>query len=192
MITRLIRKTTGIVGWILLSACTCLAFDADKGGELNRALEEIETAARLIDANAATAATVHGQLQAQAEALSVEIQQERLRRSVATFQQALQVDRIRYDLLVLQQVRGYLVQLGDRIAYLRTAAHALNVYRDQIRDDRLMLQALNDVDSSGLLRQVREAVDQYRRQCCAAFLQAQAAYDPRELEVLWNGSVKGH
>ncbi len=177
---------------ILLSACMCLAFDGDKGGELNRALDEIKITARLIDARAAAAATIHGQLRAQAEALSAEIQQERLRRSAATFQQALQVDRIRYDLLVLQQVMGYLVQLDDRTAYLRTAAHTLNVYRDQIRDDRLMLQALNDVDSSGLLRQLGEAVDEYRRQCSAALLKAQTAYGPRELEILWNGLVKGH
>lgn len=187
----LIRRTTGVVGLILLSAGLCLAFDRDKGGELNRALEEIHLTARLIDARAAATATLHGQLQAEAEALSAEIRQERLRRSAATFQQALQVDRIRYDLLVLQQVMAYLVQLGDRLAYLRTAAHTLNAYRDQVRDDRLMLQALNDVDSSDLLRQVGRSVDEYRRQCSAPFLKAPPAVGPRDLEHLWNGLLKG-
>lgn len=192
MITRIIGKTTAIIGLMLLSAGTCLAFDGDKGSVLNRALEEIKMTVQLIDARAVATEKVHGQLQAQAEALLAEILEERLRRSAITLQQALQVDRIRYDLLVLQQVRGYLMQLGDRLSYLRSAANTLSVYRDQVRDDRLMLQALTDLDSSGLLRQVGEAVDEYRRQCSVQFLKAQAPYGARDLETLWNGLVKGH
>ena len=192
MITLIIGRTAAIVGLILLSAGTCLAFDGDNGSALNRALAEIKMTVQLIDARAAATAEVHGQLQAQAEALFAEIQQERHRRSAITLQQALQVDRIRYDLLLLQQVRGYLMQLGDRLSYLRSAANTLNVYRDQVRDDRLMLQALMDLDSSGLLRQVGEAVDEYRRQCSVPFLKAPAAHAERDLETLWNGLVKGH
>jgi hypothetical protein len=192
MIALIIGRVTAIVGLILLSAGTCLAFDGDKGAELSRALEEIKMTAQLIDARATATAKVHGQLQAQAEALVAEIQQERLRHSTITLQQALQVDRIRYDLLVLQQVRGYLMQLGDRLSYLRSAANTLDVYRNQVRDDRLMLQALMDLDSSGLLRQVGEAVDEYRRQCSVPFLKAPTAYPGRDLETLWNGLVKIH
>ncbi len=192
MITLIIGRVTAIVGLILLSAGTCLAFDGDKGSVLSRALEEIKMTAQLIDSRATATAKVHEQLQAQAEALLAEIQQERLRHSAITLQQALQVDRIRYDLLVLQQVRGYLMQLGDRLSYLRSAANTLNVYRDQVRDDRLMLQALMDLDSSGLLRQVGKAVDEYRQQCSFPFLKTPAATAERDLEALWNGLVKGH
>jgi hypothetical protein len=192
MITLIIGRAMAVIGLILLSAGTCLAFDGDKGSVLNRALEEIRMTAQLIDARAAATAKVYGQLQAQAEALSAEIQQERLGRNAITFQQALQADRIRYDLLVLRQVHGYLVQLGDRLSYLRSAASTLNAYRDQLRDDRLMLQALMDLDSSGLLRQVGEAVDEYRRQCSLPFLKVQTAVGARDLESLWNGIVKGH
>lgn len=192
MITRFIRKPMAIVGLILLSVCTCLAFSGDKGAELTRALEEIKTAAQLIDARAAEAAGLYARLQAQSEALSAEILQERRRGGGgATFQHAVQVDRIRYDLLLLQQVAGYLTQLDDRLAYLRTAANTLNVYRGQVRDDQLMLQALNDVDSSGLLRQVGEAVAEIRRQCSAALLRARTDSDPRGLETLWNDLLKG-
>ncbi len=190
--TPIMGRAMALIGLILLSAGPCVAFDGGKGSVLNRALEEIKTTARLIDAQAAATAAVYGQLQAQAEALSAEIQQERLRRNAMTFQQALQADRIRYDLLVLRQVHGYLAQLGDRLSYLRSAASTLNVYRDQIRDDRLMLQAVMDLDSSGLLRQAEEAVDDYRRQCSLPFLKTPAAVDARDLESLWNGIVKGH
>jgi hypothetical protein len=192
MTSLMIGRVTAIVGLMLLSAGTCLAFDGDKGSALNRALEEIKMTVQLIDARAAATEKVRGQLQAQAEALAAEIQQERLRRNTITLQQALQIDRIRYDLLVLQQARGYLMQLSERLSYLRSAANTLTVYRDQVRDDRLMLQALTDLDSSGLLRQVGEAVDEYRRQCSVPFLKAQAAYGPRDLETIWNGLVKSH
>jgi len=192
MMVLLIRKTTEIVGWILLAVCACLASDGEPGGELNRALEEIKSTARLIDDRSATAAAVQGQLQVQAEALSAEIRQERRRCSAGSFQQALQINRIRYDLLALQQVTGYLGQLEERLSHLRTAANTLNVYRDQVRDDRLILRALNDLDSSELLRQVQEAVGEYRRQSGAPLLKVPAAHRPPELEMLWNDLVKAH
>jgi len=192
MITLIIGRAIAVIGLILSSGGMCWAFDGDKASLLNQALEEIRITAQWVDAQAAATETVYRQLQAQAEALSAEIKQERLRRNVTTLQQALQIDRTRYDLLVLRQVHGYLVQLDDRLSYLRIAAGALNVYRDQIRDDHLMLQALMDLDSSGLLRQVGEAVDEYRRECSLPFLKAQTGVGHRDLETLWNGIVKGH
>jgi hypothetical protein len=192
MMKRLICKATKIVGLIWLSAGACLAFDGATGDELNQALEEIKSTAQLIEEATAAAEVVQGQLQTQAEALAAEIVLERRRRRVDTFQQALQVGRIRYDLLALRQVTGYLTQLVHRISYLRTAASTLNVYRDQVRDDRLMLRVLNDVDSSDLLRRVREAVCEYRRRCAAAYLTVQTATASRELEILWTDMVKSH
>jgi hypothetical protein len=192
MTTRLLRRTAEAVGWILLSACACLAFDGEANDELNRALEEIKAAAEMIDDRASTAAALQGQLQVQADALAVEIRQERRRLGADSFQQALQINRTRYDLLLLQHLAGYLFQLEEHRACLRSAANTLSAYRDRVRDDRLVLQALNGLDSGELLQQVRAAVGEYRRQCGAPLLKARTARGPGELEMLWNDSVKPH
>jgi len=190
MTTRLIRKAAETVAWFLLSACACLAFDGETDGELNRVLEEIKTTAQMIDARASTAAALQGQLQVQAEALAVEIRQEHRRLGADTFQRALPISRIRYDLLLLQHLAGYLAQLEDQRAELSGAANTLSAYRDRVRDDRLILQALDGLDSGELLRQVRESAAEYRRQCGAPLLKARNASGPRELELLWNDIVK--
>lgn len=192
MTTQLLRRTVEAAGWLLVSACACLAFDGEAVGELNRALEEIQAAAEMIDDRASTAAALQGQLQAQADALAVEIRQERHRIGADTLQQALQISRIRYDLLLLQHLAGYLVQLEEQRDFLRSAANTLSAYHDRVRDDRLVLQALDGLDSGELLQQVREAVGDYRRQCSAPLLKAPVARAPRELEMLWNESVKRH
>jgi len=187
-----IRKTTEILGLILLSVCACMASDGEKGIELNRALNEIRGTAQLIGERVARLAAVYGQMQAQAEALKVEIHQERHRCGALTFQQALQVRRIDYDLRLLQQVMGYLWQLEDWFSYFRTAEHTLAAYRDHIRDDLLMLRALNDVDISDTLRHVGKIVHEYQRKCTVLPPIAQPACGPRELEIIWSQISKGH
>jgi hypothetical protein len=190
MVKTLSGKTTKIVGLILISVGVCLASAGEKELELDRALRDIRASAQLIGERAATAAAVLGQLQDQSQALKSEILQERHRGGAVTFRQALQISRINYDLRLLQQVEGYLVQLQDRLAYFRAATTRLNAYREHVQDDRLMLRAIENVDNSGLLRQIREVLKEYQRQCAAPLLNAKTACGPRELEILWNDIVK--
>jgi hypothetical protein len=180
-----------LVGLVLLSACVCLAAGNDKEAELNRAREDVKATVHLVGEKAAMAAAVLARLQAQSQALKAEIQAERSRIGVVSLRQALQVRRIDSNLRLLQQAEGYSVQLENRLAYFRTAATRLNAYREQIRDDLLMLRALDTVDSSALLRQIREEVDAIRRQCVAPFLNAASSDGRRDLELLWKDIVKG-
>jgi len=185
------RRTLTIAALLLVSAAVCLAAGGQKEEELNRALQDIKGAAHLVGARAATAAAVLAQLQSQSEALKIEIQEERRRVEATTLRQAQQVRRIDYDLRLLQQAAVYTGQLEDRLAYFRAAATRLNAYRQQVRDDRLMLRALDAVDSSALLRRIRQSIDEFQTQCAAPLLSAGKGAGSPELEALWNDIVKG-
>jgi hypothetical protein len=180
-----------IVGIVLLSAGVCFAAGNEKEVELKRALEDVKATVHLVGEKAAMAATVLAQLQAQSEAFKAEIQEERSRVGAVTLRQALQVRRIDSNLRLLQQAAGYSVQMENRLAYFRWAASRLNAYREQIRDDLLLLRALDTVDSSALLRQIREEVEAIRRQCAAPILNAASSDGRRDLELLWKDIVKG-
>jgi hypothetical protein len=180
-----------IVGLVLLSAGVCFAAGSESEVELNRALEDVKATVRLVGEKAAMAAAVLAQLQAQSEAFKAEIQEERSRVGAVTLRQALQVRRIDSNLRLLQQAAGYSVQLENRLAYFRSAASRLNAYREQIRDDLLMLRALDTVDSDALLRQIRQEVEAIRRQCAAPILNAASSDGRRDLELLWKDIVKG-
>lgn len=186
----LLLKALSITGLVLLSVGVGSAAGGNSEAELKLALEKTRAVVQSADARAAAAAAVQAQLLAQCEALKAEIQEERRRVGAATLKQALQVRRIHSNLRLLAQAAGYAVQLDDRLAYFHAAAARLKVYRDQIRDDLLLLQALDSVDSSALLRQVAEAADEYQRQCAAPLLSAASGESPRDLESLWNGVVK--
>jgi vacuolar-type H+-ATPase subunit E/Vma4 len=179
-----------IAGLVLLAAGVCRAAGGEKEAELNRALGDIKAAVQSVGTRAATAAELLAHLQTQCDALKAEILEERRRAAAATWRQAREIRRIDSDLRLLEQATGYAVQLEDRLAYFRAAAGRLNAYRDQVRDDLRILRALDDLDSSVLLRQVREAVDEFRRQCAAPLLNAKTAPGARDLESLWNDIVK--
>jgi len=190
MATLFIRKTPTIVGLILLSVCVCLAASGEKEVELNRVLEDITATAHWVDERTAVTAAVLAQLHTQSEALRTEIQEERRRVGAVTMRQALQARRIDCNLRLLRQAVGYSTQLEDRLAYFRTAANHLSVYRQQVRDDLLILRTLVTVDHSAFLRQVRKALSEFQQQCGAPLLSAKTDSGYRELETLWNDIVK--
>jgi hypothetical protein len=191
MVKTLIGQATKTVAWILISVGACVASGGATDLELDQALLDIKATAQLIAERAATAAAALEKLQARSQALRSEILQEGRCGSAATFRQAEQIRRIHYDLRLLQQVAGYQIQLEDRLAYFRKATAHLNACREHVQDDRLMQRALQSAPDSGLLRQIREAIKDYRRQCDAPLLNAKSASGPRELEILWNDIVKG-
>ncbi len=185
-----VARTLAVLAVVLLSVVAGPARGGEKEDELNRALEELTAAVQLVGARAATAAEVLAQLQAQSEALKDEIQSERRRAGAATLRQALQVRRIDADWRLLQQAAAYSLQLEDRLVHFRRAITRLNGYREQVRDDLLLLRTLEAVDSTALLRRVREAVGELHRQCAAPLLVAGSPAAPRDPDALWNDILR--
>lgn len=178
-----------VIGFIFGVWCAGIAADDGKAQELNLALQNIGAAEQMIRQKAAQAESVRRMLRQQADELKSEIRQERRRTGVAAFRPALQVDRIDYNLRLIQRLFGYIDRLEDRIGYFRSAAQALDFYRRQIRDDMLILQTLNDADTAGLMHQLASELDGFRDQAEKPLLTA-APCALRPLESIWNDTLQ--
>ena len=179
-----------VIGFTLGAWCAGAAADAGKAQELNRALADIGAAEQMLRQRAARAEEARRMLRQQADELKAEIQQERRRTNVAAFQQALQVSRIDFNLRLVQRLFGYMERLEERIGYFRTAAHALDFHRRQIRDDLLILKTLNDADISGLMRQLAADLNGFTAQAEKPLLTA-SALGLRPLEAIWSDILQG-
>jgi uncharacterized protein HemX len=179
-----------VIGFTLGAWCAGAAADAGKAQELNRALADIGAAEQMLRQRAARAEEARRMLRQQADELKAEIQQERRRTNVSAFQQALQVSRIDFNLRLVQRLFGYMERLEERIGYFRTAAHALDFHRRQIRDDMLILKTLNDADISGLMRQLAADLNGFTAQAEKPLLTA-SALGLRPLEAIWSDILQG-
>lgn len=174
-----------VIGLIHGIGCAGIAADDGKAQELNRALSDIGAAEQMIRQKAALAENARQMLKQQADELKAEIHQERRRTNVAAFQHALQINRIDYNLRLVQRLSGYIDRLEDRIGNFRSAVHALDFYRRQIRDDMLTLRTLNDADTAELMRQVAADLNGFKAQAEKPLLTASTA-GLRPLETIWS------
>jgi hypothetical protein len=179
-----------IVGFTLGAGWAGFAAEVGKAQELRRALEEIGAAEQTMRQKASLAEDACRRLKLQAEEFSAEIREERRRANIASYPQALQVSRIDFNLRLLQRLGGYTDRLEERIRFFRSALHALEFYRRQIRDDMLILRTLSDADTAGLLRQLAADLKGFNAQAKKPMLTAATA-GLRPLESIWNEMLSG-
>jgi hypothetical protein len=179
-----------VVGLTLGAGWAGFAAEVGKAQELSRALEEIGAAEQAMRQKTALAEDARRVLRLQAEEFSAEIREERRRANVASYQQALQVSRIDFNLRLVQRLSGYIDRLEERIRYFRSALNALDFYRRQIRDDMLILRTLSDADTAGLLRQLAADLNGFNAQAKKPVLTASGA-GLRPLESIWSEILPG-
>jgi hypothetical protein len=117
--------------------------------------------------------------------LKAEIHLERGRTRVASFPQARQISRIDYNLRLVQQLLGHIDRLDNCLAFFRSAVHTLEFYRRQIRDDMLILRTLNDVDTTGLMRQLAADLERFKEHAGKPLLTGSSPV-LRPLETIWS------
>jgi hypothetical protein len=176
----------------ILVAClfsSALADDAGKTATLNRTLSEIAELGRSINERLDEACTLLDRLNEQRELLKNEINQERERRGINSFQQAVQISRIDYNLRLMQQLSAYIERLNGSVEYFRGANQLLNFYARQARDDLLMLKTLQDADISGLMNKISAAKIEFEMMLNKPLFVASEPY-PRSMEMIWNDILK--
>lgn len=177
---------------VVLVAClfgSALANDADKTATLNRTLSEIAELSRSINQRIEEAGAVIDRLNEQRELLKNEINQERGRHDITSFRQAVQINRIDYNLRLMQQLTAYIERLNGSMEYFRGANQLLNFYARQARDDLLMIKTLKDADISGLMNKIAAAKNEFEIVLNKPLFVASEPY-PRSTEMIWNEIVK--
>jgi chromosome segregation ATPase len=177
---------------VVLVAClfgSALADDAGKTAALNRALADIAEFGRIFNQRIEEACALLDRLKEQREQLKNEIQQERGRHDITSFQQAVQIDRIDYNLRLIQQLTAYIERLNGSVEYFRGANQLLNFYARQARDDLRMLKTLRDADISGLMNKIAAAKNEFEIVLNKPLFVASEPY-PRTTEMIWNDIVR--
>lgn len=177
---------------VVLVAClfgSALADDAGKTATLNRALADIAELGRIFNQRIEETCALLDRLKEQREQLKNEIHQERGRHDITSFQQAVQIDRIDYNLRLIQQLTAYIERLNGSVEYFRGANQLLNFYARQARDDLRMLKTLRDADISGLMNKIAAAKNEFEIVLNKPLFVASEPY-PRTTEMIWNDIVR--
>lgn len=179
-----------MIGFLVGTLGTSLAGEDGKSQELNQALADIRSVEQIINQRAALAENVRQRLGQQVDELKTEIHLEQRRCGVASFPQARQISRIDYNLRLVQRLFAYMDSLNNRISGFRAAAHTLEFYRQQIRDDMLILRTLNDADTASLMQQLASELEHLQIQVKRPLL---TTLSPglRPLETIWSEIVHG-
>jgi chromosome segregation ATPase len=177
---------------VVLVAClfgSALADDAGKTATLNRTLSEIAELGRSINERIDEACALLDRLNEQRELLKNEINQERGRHDITSFRQAVQINRIDYNLRLMQQLTAYIERLNGSVEYCRGANQLLNFYARQARDDLLMLKTLQDADISGLMNKIAAAKNEFEMMLNKPLITAPEPY-ARSMELIWNDILR--
>lgn len=183
-----IRRTAA---WALVLILWCaglgsvLAADRLKAETLQHALAGMGESRRTLSEQAGAAAALSHRLQALSRQLQAEIARERQLQGIGSFPQALQVERIGYNLRLVQRIDGYLERIERRIGHFRALDHALEFNMRGAQDELLALKTLEDRDISELASRIQSVLNEVARETAKPLLNAS---DPpsRSLELVWN------
>jgi hypothetical protein len=131
------------MAWLVFSSpCTGADF---KSAELQRKVAEIASLRIKLAEKIERAEDMRGQLAALKDGYAAEIRHEKNRWQVASYRNAIGNPRIGYDLRLLQQLDG----------------EVLDHYFRQINDDLMMIRTLDDFTVDRLISKINDALDEY-------------------------------
>ena len=90
-----------------------------------------------------------------------EIIQEAKGRNISSYNEAIKLPRIHYNLKLIQKLEGYMTALRLKIAYLKDATAQLEFYYQQIDDDLRIIDTLQEMDIEELIGGIDRALDAY-------------------------------
>jgi hypothetical protein len=162
------------------------AFDRSKTEALEQAASGMAEALRSLEERSAAAAGLGRRLKAHRDLLRAEIARERQRLGVESYPQALRVERIGYNLRLIQRIDGYLAAIERRIGHIRALEHTLDFTRRSAQDELRLLKTLEDRDISELASRVGSVLEEVVRETTRPLLDAADA-PSASLERVWSG-----
>ena len=105
---------------------------------------------------------LQGTLQAKVAEYTQEIRKEKTERELKTFQQAIGVYRVRYNLKLVQQISAYLAAVSERIGFFQDGREQIDFLHQQAQDDLKMVQTLSDMEVADFVRRMDQALRKYK------------------------------
>lgn len=93
-------------------------------------------------------------LYAEVKQLRAEVVAEKKERKIKTFTEGVDIPRIRYNLTLIRELRGYIANFNDKISFLQIGSDKLYYLYHQAEDDLRIIHTLSDLKIEALQSQI--------------------------------------
>ena len=150
---------------IILFSVTCKAVCfADMAKELRQKMTEIILLCEKININKSQAIEICSKLEEQDNELTQEINVERKRLRLVSYQEAMSSPRIVYNLKLIQKIKLYISKLKAKILDYQTGDDELKYLYQHLYDDLRIIESLNNIRVGKLMCQAGRLIDKYREE----------------------------
>jgi hypothetical protein len=156
-------KKTFACAAIVCTAWLCWNVDAKalKTTELNQKMSEISSLQEVLAGKIALATEKRNFMEQKILELKEEIKSCSRQLKIPSYQTAVQIPRIDYNLQLVQLLLGYISRLNERIRYFEIGQETLGFFLQQAEDDLMMIKTLNDLETDKLISRINEVLDEY-------------------------------
>ena len=181
---RIVGYALILIVFFCMSVSSTGAVNVEKVELLQQRIAGIQALQARIDDMRKKAATLHGTLQARAEEYAGEIRKEKVVRELKSFNQAIGVYRVRYNLKLVQQISAYLTAVSERIEFFRDGRERINFIHQQALDDLKMVQILSDMEIADFIRRIDQVLKKYEIAVNSSLFDIEKIKQ-ENLETLW-------
>ena len=132
-----------------------------KTTELNQKMAEISSLQEGLSEKIALVRQKQEQLKQKVDALEKEIKLEKEQLQTESYLKAMRNPRIEFNLKLIQLLLGYITGLTEKIGHFQNGYETLDFFRQQARDDLLMIKTLNDMEIDKLIAQINSVLDEF-------------------------------
>ena len=180
-----LKYSYAVIGLIIFFLGGTVSATGDKTTELHRKRAEISSLQHSLSEKITLAMTKKEQLEQKTEALKKEIRQEKEQMQIESYQKAVLIPRIEYNLKLIQLFLGYTTSLKEKIVYFQNGHDILDFYFQQAQDDLLMIKTLNDLEVDKLIAQIDSTIDEYTPETTKPLFDVDGV-PLKDTEQIWN------
>lgn len=173
---------------LFLVTCNAVCF-AMSAKELRQKMTEIILLCEKININKSRAIEICRRLEEQNDELTQEINVERRRLRIVSYQEAMSSPRIVYNLKLIQKIELYIYRLKAKILDYQTGDDELKYLYQHIYDDLRIIETLNNIRVEKLMCQAGRLIDKYREEAEKLSIEIDDA-ELSKPKAIWNGIIK--
>jgi len=180
-----------IIAILLIFICGTVQGSSYKESELSQKMAEIASLQQRLSNKIALAMDMKQRLQTKMVELKEEIIEEKQRLQIDSFEKAILIARIDFDLKLVQQLDGYIIILDHKIVFFQTGRETLNFYFQQVQDDMMMIKTLDDLEIDKLIAQINMVLEEYIPVTSGPMFDVDKV-PLQNMEKIWNEVIQGN
>lgn len=137
------------------------ALAATKADELQQRLADISLLHGQLQEKIKSAVDLREELYGEVKQLRTEIISLKKEKKIRTFAEGVDVPRIRYNLTLMRELKGYIANFNDKIRFLQIGSDKLYYLYHQAEDDLRIIHTLNDLKVDALQSQIDGVMGEY-------------------------------